>query len=188
MISIAECGEAGMCAIRAFAFQLKPVSSLSQHWKKCLEIRAENNKLLVCLLPNPSQYLLAITTLLVDKAGNRSETSALTGVVRFKSVAYLAEAAVWCLFASVCLSSFLATPQHTPATPNNKPLFSCSTGEKPHKCRICGKAFSQSSNLITHMRKHTGYKPFACDCCDRAFQRKVDLRRHKESQHNVKQT
>ncbi|EDS36179.1 growth factor independence [Culex quinquefasciatus] len=55
--------------------------------------------------------------------------------------------------------------------------------EKPHKCQVCGKAFSQSSNLITHSRKHTGYKPFQCELCHKAFQRKVDLRRHKETQH-----
>ncbi|KAH7964061.1 hypothetical protein HPB51_027703 [Rhipicephalus microplus] len=62
-------------------------------------------------------------------------------------------------------------------------VFTCFPGEKPHKCVVCGKAFSQSSNLITHTRKHSGFKPFACRMCGRAFQRKVDLRRHVDSQH-----
>ena len=62
-------------------------------------------------------------------------------------------------------------------------MFSFFLGERPYKCRICGKAFTQSSNLITHSRKHSGFKPFSCVSCCRSFQRKVDLRRHQETQH-----
>ncbi|KAE8576248.1 hypothetical protein XENTR_v10004119 [Xenopus tropicalis] len=40
------------------------------------------------------------------------------------------------------------------------------TGDKPHKCPTCDKAFSRKDKLKTHMRSHTGEKPFKCKECD----------------------
>lgn len=48
------------------------------------------------------------------------------------------------------------------------PSWQCNTvltGEKPCVCSICGKAFTQASSLIAHVRQHTGEKPYVCDRC-----------------------
>ena len=67
-----------------------------------------------------------------------------------------------------------------------------SQGEKPFKCVVanCGKNFSQSSNLLTHMKKHVHYLPFSCSepNCSEKFQRKVELRRHRETHHQSQKT
>lgn len=54
------------------------------------------------------------------------------------------------------------------------------SGLKPLKCPICGKGFSESSNLSKHKRTHEVKGRFTCTAagCDRNFHRQDQLRRH----------
>eukprot|EP00069_Balaena_mysticetus_P012309 bmy_07538T0 len=52
------------------------------------------------------------------------------------------------------------------------------TGEKPHACAECGRAFSVKRTLLQHQRVHTGEKPYACGECGRAFSDRSVLIQH----------
>lgn len=56
-------------------------------------------------------------------------------------------------------------------------LFS---GEKPYKCPHCpSKAFSQSNDLVKHLRSHVGNNTYQCDICPMAFRLYNELKKHK---------
>ncbi|GFW44206.1 zinc finger protein 112 [Trichonephila clavipes] len=52
------------------------------------------------------------------------------------------------------------------------------TKEKPYVCAICSKAFYGSSALKLHLRIHTKEKPYVCEVCGRAFSRNDNLSQH----------
>ncbi|XP_071552954.1 LOW QUALITY PROTEIN: zinc finger protein 341-like [Panulirus ornatus] len=47
-----------------------------------------------------------------------------------------------------------------------------------HKCSFCSKEFSKNFDLQQHIRSHTGEKPFQCIVCGRAFTQKSNVKKH----------
>ena len=52
------------------------------------------------------------------------------------------------------------------------------TGDKLHDCDVCGKSFTQKSNLTQHMLIHTGDKQHICGTCGTSFTQKNSLTQH----------
>ncbi|EFB21816.1 hypothetical protein PANDA_010352, partial [Ailuropoda melanoleuca] len=61
-----------------------------------------------------------------------------------------------------------------------------SAGEKPCQCVMCGKAFTQASSLIAHVRQHTGEKPYVCERCGKRFVQSSQLANHIRHHDNIR--
>ncbi|XP_071037979.1 zinc finger protein OZF [Parasteatoda tepidariorum] len=47
-----------------------------------------------------------------------------------------------------------------------------------HQCNVCGKIFPHRSGLKMHSLTHTGERPFKCKLCNKSFSQKGNLMRH----------
>lgn len=46
------------------------------------------------------------------------------------------------------------------------------------ECKLCGKSFSQNTNLIQHQRIHNGEKPYGCNECEKVFSQSTNFIQH----------
>ena len=69
---------------------------------------------------------------------------------------------------------------------NEKNVPSTIRGDKPFKCGICPKTFSNDFLLQNHIRVHTGEKPFKCEVCQQLFSQKMHLANHMLKHKNEK--
>lgn len=57
-------------------------------------------------------------------------------------------------------------------------------GERPHKCTICSKGFTNFWKLTRHQTAHTDLKEYPCPTCGKKFKSKYGVIRHREIVHN----
>jgi len=61
------------------------------------------------------------------------------------------------------------------------------TGDKPYKCDVFGKGFSENGNLQRHIRitVHTCDEPYKCDVCGKGFSGSPNLQNHIRIHHGA---
>ena len=58
------------------------------------------------------------------------------------------------------------------------------TGERPHKCRTCGKGFSSRKNMRQHEKSHSGEQKLKCHLCSKKYSDPVAMQAHMKRLHN----
>lgn len=73
------------------------------------------------------------------------------------------------------------------ATSLKKHIRTIHEGQKDHKCKFCGKGFTQSFTLKEHIAsKHTKTHEHKCEGCDKTFAHRTNYMRHLKSVHSNK--
>ncbi|KAK7930370.1 hypothetical protein WMY93_006765 [Mugilogobius chulae] len=81
-----------------------------------------------------------------------------------------------------CSSQFHSDTEDTPP---QKSSSSAAKARSGHSCPDCGKEFKRTMDLRRHVLIHTGEKPHKCSVCEKCFTQKGALTKHLKTQHHM---
>ena len=83
------------------------------------------------------------------------------------------------MYLPITLTNVKLVVRHSLAQSLKKNIYVVHEGHKDHKCKSCGKSFSQPGNLKKHIHKiHKGHKDHKCVFCGKSFSLGQSLKRH----------